>query len=102
MAAAPQPRYIVLYISLGGRPNTDVLVRRTVTPEVEMRDRDRRAEGVGALWTRYLWPTDLTLVNFNGSKKFFCEDVLSHALYHPTKFQLDWSSHLGVYKQHTT
>ena len=33
-----------------------------------------------------MWSTDLTLVD--GSKKFLREDVLSHALYHSTKF---WS-----------
>ena len=51
---------------------------------------------------RHLWPTDLTPVNFNGSKKFLREDVLSHALYHPTKFQPDPSSHIRVYKRQTT
>ena len=35
---------------------------------------------------RHLWSTDLTLVDVDGSKKFLREDVLSHALYHPTKF----------------
>ena len=43
------------------------------------------------------WPTELTLVNLDGSKKFLCENVFSHALYHPTKFQPHWSRHLGVY-----
>ena len=42
----------------------------------------------------HLWRIDLTPVNLNGSKKFLREDVLSHALYHPTKFQPDLSSHL--------
>ena len=40
----------------------------------------------------------LTPVNVDGSKKIFREDVLSHALDHPTKFQPDPSSHLGVYR----
>ena len=34
---------------------------------------------------RHLWSTDLTL-DVDGSKKFLREDVLPHALYHPTKF----------------
>ena len=45
-------------------------------------------------WKRHLWSTDLAPVNFNGSKKFFREDVLAYALYHPTKFQPDPSSHI--------
>ena len=45
-------------------------------------------------WKRHLWSTDLAPVNFKISKKFFREDFLSHALYHPTKFQPDPSSHL--------
>ena len=43
-------------------------------------------------------PTNLTPVNVDGSKKILREDVLLHALDHPTKFQPDPSSHLGVYR----